>query len=134
LLERCAVTYGDNYDQIIGDSKQAPEKLRRLAAVFEDGLGNQKLCVVGSISTDRNTLQERSCRILQNTIQNTVTTFAAVFEQGRQEESLTFTGTVEEAAFAFFSLLVGAQTIARSNGGVEMFHQATETVISAYEK
>jgi hypothetical protein len=45
-----------------------------------------------------------------------------------------FTGTDEEAAFAFFSFLVGAQTIARSLGGVQLFQQATEVFISGLEK
>ncbi len=134
LLERCAISYGDSYQRIADGSGEAPGKLRKLAAVFEDGLDNKKLCLVGSISTNRNTLQDSSCHILKSTIKNTVSIFAAVFEQGRLEGSLTVTGTDEEMAFAFFSLLVGAQTIARSHGGVQSFHQATEVVISGFEK
>ena len=124
----------DDYQQIVDGGGQAPEKLRKLAAVFEDGLSNKKLCLVGSISTNSNTLQDSSCNILQSTIENTVSIFAAVFEQGRQEESLTFTGTDDETAFAFLSLLIGAQTIARSHGGVQLFHQAAEVFISGIEK
>jgi len=134
LLERCAISYGSKYQDIVDGGEQAPDKLRKLAAVFEDGLDNKKLCLVGSISTNSNTLQDSSCKILQDTIKNTTSIYAAVFKQGRQEGSLTFSGTNEEAAFAFFSLLVGAQTIARSHGGVQLFHQATEAVISGFEK
>ncbi len=134
LLERCAISYGDNYQRIVDGSGEAPEKLRKISAVFEDGLSNNKLCLVGSISTNRNTLQDSSLHILQSTIQNTVSIFATVFEQGREEESLTFKGTDDETAFAFFSLLVGAQTIARSFGGVHLFHQSAEVVISSFEK
>jgi len=134
LLERCAVSYGNNYLRIIAGKNQAPEKLRQLAAVFENGLNNNKLCLVGSISTDRNTLQGSSCHILQSTIENTVSIFAAVFEQGRLEESLAFTGTDSATAFAFFSFLVGVQTIARSHGGVQLFRQATKVFITGFEK
>jgi TetR/AcrR family transcriptional repressor of nem operon len=134
LLERCAVNYGNNYLRIVDGKGQAPEKLRKLAAVFENGLSNNKLCLVGSISTNRNTLQDSSCHILQSTIENTVSIFAAVFQQGRQEESLTFTGTENATAFAFLSLLVGAQTIARSHGGVQLFRQAAEVFITGFEK
>jgi TetR/AcrR family transcriptional repressor of nem operon len=134
LLERCAISYGDRYTQIVEGSGLASEKLRNLAAVFAEGLRNKKLCLVGSISTNSNTLHDSSCHILQNTIKNTVSIFADVFEQGRQEESLMFTGTDKEAAFAFFSFLVGAQTIARSLGGVQLFQQATEVFISGLEK
>jgi TetR/AcrR family transcriptional repressor of nem operon len=134
LLERCAVSYGDRYQHIVDGHEQASGKLRKLAAVFEDGLSNKKLCLIGSISTNRNTLEDCSCHILQSTIKNTVSIFADVFKQGRQEGSLTLTGTDEDTAFAFFSLLVGTQTIARSHGGLQLFHQATEVFISGIEK
>lgn len=134
LLDRCAISYGDKYRQIVDGNGKAPEKLRELAAVFKDGLSNKKLCLVGSISTNSNTLQDSSCHILRSTIENTVSIFTAVFEQGRKEESLTFTGTDDETAFAFFSLLVGAQIIARSHGGVQLFHKATEAFITGLEK
>ena len=134
LLERCAISYGDRYQQIVDGSGDASEKLRELAAVFAEGLSNKKLCLVGSISTNSNTLHDGSCHILQSTIKNTVSIFAVVFEQGRREKSLIFTGTDEEAAFSFFSFLVGAQTIARSHGGVRLFHQATEVFISGFDK
>lgn len=134
LLERCAMSYGEQYQQIVDGRGLAPEKLRKLAAVFEGGLRNKKLCLVGSISTNQNTLHDSSCHILQNTIKNTTSIYSAVFEQGRLENSLTFTGTDREAAFTFFSLLVGTQTIARSYGGVQLFHKATESFISSIEK
>ncbi len=134
LLERCAVSYGDNYQRIVDGSGKAPEKLRKLTALFADGLNNKKLCLVGSISTDKNTLQEGSCHILQSTIANTVSLFASVFKQGRQEQSLSYAGTDVETAFSFFSLLVGAQIVARSYGGIQSFQQAVEVVISGFER
>lgn len=134
LLERCTVSYGDKYQRIVDGSGKAPEKLRKLTAVFADGLNNKKLCLVGSISTDKNTLQDASCHILQSTIENTVSIFASVFRQGRQEQSLAYTGTDEETAFAFFSLLVGAQIVARSYGGIQSFQQAVEVIISGFER
>jgi len=134
LLERCAVSYGDSYQRIVDGGEKAPEKLRKLSTVFEEGLKSTKLCLIGSISTDKNTLRDSSCHILESTIINTVSIFAAIFGQGRREGSLDFTGTNEEAAFAFFSLLVGAQTLARSHGGVQQFHCSTELVIIGFEK
>lgn len=132
LLERCAVTYGEKYQQIVDGVEQAPDKLRKLAAVFEDGLCNKKLCLVGSISADSNTLHNNSCHILQSTIENTVSIFGAVFKQGRQEKSLNFEGSNIEAAFAFFSLLIGTQITARSYGGPHLFHQVTEAYIANF--
>lgn len=134
LLERCAIVYGDKYRQIVESDGAAPEKLRQLAAVFEDGLANTKICLVGSISTSKNTLHPNACMILEDTIKNTVSVYSQVFRQGRQEGSLQFTGSENDAAFAFFSFLVGAQTMARSYGGVVLFHQAAESLITGLEK
>lgn len=133
LLERCAITYGSKYQEIVDGDDTAPTKLRKLALIFEKGLRNKKLCLIGSISTNTNTLQEHSCHILQSTIENTVSIFTAVFRQGNLEGTLHYAGEHKDAAFSFFSFLVGAQTLGRSNGGVERFQRATELIISSFE-
>lgn len=134
ILERCRITYGDNYRRIVAGDGSAPEKLRSLAGVFEDGLIKQKLCVVGTISSDLNTLKEHSCRILETTIDGSVDIFSIAFEQGRSEGSLTFEGTDRDAAYAFFSFLLGAQIATRVYGGHQSFHNAVEAIISGWEK
>lgn len=131
LLHRCQTSYGENYEAIVARDISAPEKLRLFAQVFEDGLVKKKLCLVGSISTDRNTLQDSSCRILEHSIKKTVAIFTLAFEQGRKEGSLQFSGTSEQAAYGFLSFLIGAQIVARAQGGQEGFCQATEVMIDA---
>ena len=131
LLNRCQSSYGENYSNIVETEDAAPEKLRQLAAVFRDGLVKKKLCLVGSISTDRNTLQDSSCRILESNINSTVAIFTKVFKQGRAEKSLEFTGTHADAAYAFLSFLIGTQIVARAQGGEALFEQATKVVIDA---
>lgn len=134
LLRRCQISYGENYQRIVEGTGSAPEKLRQLAGVFEDGLQNNKLCLVGTMSSDYNTLQEHSCRILEDTIQSTVDIFSTAFSQGRESGTLSFPGTVEETAYAFFTFLVGTQIAARAYGGVDAFRRATEAIISGWEK
>ena len=133
LLDRCAETYGNKYQGIVDKNEPAPDKLRKLAAVFEDGLINNKLCLVGSISTSKNTLQASSSNILKSTIENTVSIFTLIFIQGREEGSIAATKKDGDTAYAFFSFLIGTQIVARSHGGVQMFRQATELFISAIE-
>ena len=59
--------------------------------------------------------------------------FSAAFKQGREEGSLTFKGTDQETAYAFFSFLVGAQVAARVKGGAEGFKTATEIIIHGWK-
>ena len=134
LLVRCHVIYGDRYREIINGPGTAPEKLRRLAAVFAGGLETQQLCMVGTISADINSLQESSRKVLDKTIRETVTLYAGVFAQGQQEGSLVVTEPTEDIAYAFFSMLVGAQIAARACGGTQVFARTTEAIISSWEK
>lgn len=134
LLVRCQVSYGDNYQVIVAGAGTAPVKLRQLAAVFADGLQKQQLCLVGTIGADLNTLQDSSRRALEATIQGTVESFEVAFRQGQQEGSLSFRGSVEETAYAFFSFLLGAQISARACGGVQVFRSATAAIISSWER
>lgn len=132
LLERCQVTYGEQYKNIVKNDESAPTKLQQLALVYEQGVTKGRICLVGSMSSDRNTLHGDSCKILDNTIQKTITIFAEIFEQGKKDKTLTFIQSPEEAASAYFSFLVGAQIIALSLNGVEGFRKSVGVMISAY--
>lgn len=132
LLERCQKTYGDQYKDIVEGEGRAPVKLRQLAEVYEQGLIKGRICLVGSMSSDRNTLHTDSCKVLDYTIQKTIRTFREVFAQGKEEESLVFTESPDEAASAYFSFLVGAQIIALSLNGVEGFRKSVKVIIDAY--
>jgi len=134
LLNRCQITYGDSYRKIVGSSKSAPAKLRRLAALFEESLRLGNLCLVGTISSDLNTLEDNSRRNLKATISQTVEIFAEVFRQGRKDGSLAFAGIENEIAHAFFSFLLGAQIAARAHGGPKSFRKATEAMIGGWER
>lgn len=133
LLSRCNSTYGVRYQTIIDDKAIAPDKLRQIADVFADGVTTGKLCLVGMISSDMNTLEPSSCRILEKTLHATVEIFSSAFKQGREEGSLTFKGTDGETAYAFFSLLMGAQIAARVKGGAKVFKTATDIIINGWE-
>ncbi len=133
LLSRCDSAYGVHYQAIVDGNCSAPEKLGQLAGVFGDGVTTGKLCLVGMISSDMNTLDPGSCQILEKTLHATVEIFSVAFKQGREEGSLIFKGTDGETAYAFFSFLVGAQIAARVKGGAEAFKTATEIIINGWE-
>ncbi|MCP4119522.1 MAG: TetR/AcrR family transcriptional regulator [Desulfobacteraceae bacterium] len=133
LLSRCETTYGAHYRTIVDDNCSAPDKLRQIAGIFADGVTREKLCLVGMVSSDMNTLEPASCGILEKTLEGTVAIFSQAFRQGREEGSLTFKGTDEEIAHAFFSFLVGAQIAARVKGGAGAFNTATEIIITSWE-
>ena len=71
--------------------------------------------------------------ILEKTLTHTVDIYSTIFTQGRGEGSLVFSGTPENAAYAYFSYLVGAQIVSRVRGGVDAFNSATEVMIRSWE-
>ena len=133
LLARCHVSYGDRYQAIVDGHGSAPDKLRKLAAVFADGLKKHHLCLVGTISADLNTLQESSRQVLEKTIRETVEIYLIAFKQGQTEGSLTLSDPAETTAFAFYSFLLGTQITSRACGGIDAFNQATAAIISGWE-
>jgi TetR/AcrR family transcriptional repressor of nem operon len=134
LLSCCHLSYGENYRRIVASEAKAPDKLRELAGVFEDSLRSGNICFVGTISSDLNTLADSSRRMLEITIRQTVDIFSGAFLQGRIEGTLSFAGTDEDLAYAFFSFLLGAQITARAFGGAESFRAATEAMICGWER
>ena len=107
-------------------------RLKLIADVFRQGLQDNKLCLIGSVSTDLNTLQTSSCKILEKSIQNTISIFECVFTQGKEDESLRFEGSAEDAAYAYLSFLIGAQIVARSFGGENSFKKSAKTFIAGF--
>ncbi|THB78487.1 MAG: TetR/AcrR family transcriptional regulator [Desulfobulbaceae bacterium] len=134
LLNRCQTSYGAHYASIIEGDDPAPDQLRNLARIFEDGLVTNKLCVVGSISTDRNTLTDRTCELLENNISSTVRIFSKVFAKGEKEGTLVFSGSADDAAYTFLSFLIGTQIVARAQGGKEFFNKAAKLMIEALSR
>lgn len=132
LLEKCHISYGSQYRSIVEGPGSAPEKLKLIAGVFLTGLEKNQLCMVGAMSSDLNTLEKDSCKKLEATIKSTVSTYSKAFEQGREEKSLRVSGSDEDAAFSFFSFLLGAQMAARANGGSEQFKSATEVILNIW--
>ncbi len=130
LIERCRSKYGAEYAAVTTRNVSAPKKLREIAASFESGLRNNRLCLLAALGSSQTSLPETLQIELKETANASVRTFARVFEQGREEESLSFEGTPENAARNFLAVLQGLQQLARYSQDVELFGSA----ISSYLK
>lgn len=134
LLNRCDQTYGCEYQSIASSDLPAPEKLRKISEVFKQGAIAEKVCLMGVLSSDLTSLDESSQLILEKTAEKTVAIYAAIFEQGRTEGSMHFDGSDHDVAYAFLSMLIGAQIMARVQGGAEALQTASDAAIAVYLK
>ena len=131
LVERCQTKYGPEYAAIIDDDLPAPEKLRTVAAVFAQGLRDNRLCLLSSLGQSAPTLSDTVRDDLRLSVTRTIDRFARVFEQGAREESLAFEGAPTDAAAAFLALLEGLQVLARAKRDVELFTNAAMSYIAS---
>lgn len=131
LIDRCATKYGPQYAAIIETDKAAPEKLRQVAKIFEEGLKSGRPCLLAALGGGMESLSPHATEALKNAADGSIGRFAQIFEQGRRESTLTFEGTPKHAAMAFFAMLQGLQTLCRTKGDNRAFKRAAGAYIDS---
>ncbi|PQO29833.1 TetR/AcrR family transcriptional regulator [Bremerella cremea] len=131
LIERCGSKHGPEYAAVVESDVPAPEKLRRLAGIFENGLRNHRPCLLAALGSGINTLPEVAVQELGETARGAVARFALVFQQGRDEGTLQFSGVPLDAATGFFAMLQGLQVLVRASGDTSAFLSAANAYIDS---
>lgn len=129
LVERCQISYGQMYAEIIHGEGDAPAKLRALGEVFYNSLVHGRVCMASVLSSEVASLTGAARAELKITIQSIVERFALVFEQGVDEGSLSYQGDSKDAARAYLAMLQGLQMIARTADDPEILRQGVESHI-----
>ncbi len=134
LIERCSTKHAPQYQDVVGREIPAPEKLRRIAKIFENGLRDQRPCLMAALAGSRGSLSKAAQQKLGEKADRTVELFAKVFEQGRREGSLEFDGKPTHAAAGFFAMLQGLQTLARARDDLAAFKHAARAYVDSITK
>jgi TetR/AcrR family transcriptional repressor of nem operon len=131
LIQDSRCTYGLRFGELAEGARSAPDKLRDIAAVYETGVRNHKMCLIGMLSTEHASLGDEVRQALRETSANTLAIFERVFLQGLREQSLAAHGGSADMARAFLGFLLGAQILARCSGDPELFARAAEAHIES---
>lgn len=131
LVERCQTKYGVEYGEVIDAHLEAPEKLRRIASIFEKGLRDDRLCLLNSLGQSVPMLAAAVQDDLRLSVSQSIDRYARVFEQGQREGSLRFDGAPADAAAAFLALVEGLQVLARAKRDLDMFSRAASSYIES---
>lgn len=131
LIDRCATKHGPQYAEVVARDISAPDKLRQIAKIFEDGLANQRPCLLAALGASINTMPDSAVEELHVAADGAVGRFAEVFQQGRRDGTLKFEGDPELAAMSFFAMLQGLQILARAKDDSAAFGQAASTYIDS---
>ena len=122
LMERCRSSYGVRYGEILSrEDLSEPERLREIARVFDEGLRENHLCLLGALSNGCEQFSDELKREIQETASIGIGRYAKVFASGRQAGTLSFSGSPEEAATAFLAMLQGLQVLLRAKGDPATF-------------
>lgn len=133
LIERCGSKHGPQYAAVVAEDLPAPEKLRRVVAIFERGLKEGRPCLLAAIGSGIDSLSPGATQDLRAAASGAIDRFAEIFEQGRGEGSLDFKGTPKHAAMGFFAMLQGLQTLCRAKGDTRAYSEAAATYIDSIE-
>ena len=131
LIDRCSTKHGPKYAAVVEMEISAPDKLRQVAKIFDDGLKKEQPCLMAALGGGVGSLSETAAGELRQAAEGAVGRFAMIFTQGREEGSLAFEGTPEHAAMAFFAMLQGLQMLCRAKGEIRAFKKAAATYIDS---
>ena len=129
LIDRCSTKHGPEYAAIVDKKISAPQKLREVAKVFENGLKNDRPCLLNAVGIGKESLPPDAVRELSNAACGAIERFAMIFTQGREDGSLRFEGEPVHAAMAFFAMLQGLQTLCRTKDDTRAFKKSASVYI-----
>ena len=132
LMERCRTSYGARYAQVLSqEGLSEPDRLKKIARLFEEGLKSQHLCLLGALSNDSGAFSDELKADLSKTASGSIEGYAVLFEAGRDSGTLEFEGTPEEAASSFLAMLQGLQLLARAKGDCDVLYPAALSYIDS---
>ena len=126
--------YRTMYTQIADSEDSAVNKLKNIAKIFENGVNENKICMVSILSAEHESLSETTHTTLKLAREDTVTIFEQIFLQGLKAGEFALIDDTYAAAYAFLSLLIGGQLISRASKDPEKFMNATNLYIHSMLK
>jgi TetR/AcrR family transcriptional repressor of nem operon len=133
LIERYERNFIAALETIDEESADAPEKLRRYAAIYGEVLRNNRMCLCGMLAAEFATLPKPMREDMRHFFDENERWLTAVLQEGKRERSLKFSGSAAEVAQALIGSLEGAMMIARSYGDSGRFKAVCERLLGDLE-
>jgi TetR/AcrR family transcriptional regulator, transcriptional repressor for nem operon len=131
LLSRCRCDYDAMYNAIVASDHPAKEKLQMISNIFAGSLREGKVCVVGMLSMEFESLGECSREAVARSIDSSSKIYERVFVQGVEEGIFPKRTDTYSAAHGYFSFLIGNQILSRCTNDTEQFKQTSKVHIAS---
>jgi len=131
LIERYERNFLAALAKIDGQAGDAREKLRRYAALYEDVLSDNRMCLCGMLAAEFGTLPKPMKDEMRHYFDANERWLVGVLQQGKKEKTLKFQGSAAEVAQSLVGALEGAMMIARSYADVARFKSAADRTLAS---
>lgn len=129
LIER----YTDRFMAALAEIEANPfeicEKLNQYVALYEAVLASDRLCLCGMLAAEYETLAAPMRERLSGFFTRNEDWLSALFDKGRRNGQIDFSGDARERAAALVSSLEGAMLVARAHGGVKAFRSSAKLML-----
>jgi TetR/AcrR family transcriptional repressor of nem operon len=129
LIERYERNFLAALASIDAAGPDAREKLRRYAALYEDVLRDNRMCLCGMLAAEYATLPKPMKDDMRHFFDENEKWLAGVLQQGRREKAMRFKGSPGEVAQGIVGTLEGAMMIARTYSDVRRFRAASDRLL-----
>jgi len=131
LIARYAERFADALAAIDAHIHAAPSKLDAYASLYADVLRKGRMCLCGMLAAEYETLSTPIREAVVAFLDDNEAWLEGVLLQGREDESLLFSGSARETARSIVSGLEGAMLVARSYGDVERFETGATRLLAS---
>lgn len=131
LLSYCEEDYGKRYEAVVSSELSPEEKLMAIGDIYSQGVRDNKICLINILSAEKDSLENKSVKHLENAIDRTVRIFEKIFTEATAKGDIPENFNTLHGAQSFFSLLNGAQNISRSAGDRDFFKNSVSLFVKS---
>jgi len=134
LLCRCRDVHCEMYRTIANSDDTARNKILAIADLYASSLEAGKVCAVGMLSVEFESLGEAAQEATRLSIDAASKIFETIFVQAINEGLIPKTTNAYDAAYGFFCFLLGTQVLSRCTNGADGFRRAVDAYIQTLTK
>jgi TetR/AcrR family transcriptional repressor of nem operon len=131
LIARYAIRFMGALTEIDESLADPLGKLDAYAGLYANVLRSQRMCLCGMLAADYETLSPGMQGAVADFFERNERWLAEVLNQGRDDGTVSFSGSPLEEARSIVSGLEGAMLIARSVGDIKRFKSAASHLLAA---
>jgi TetR/AcrR family transcriptional regulator, transcriptional repressor for nem operon len=131
LIVRYAARFAAALTAVDDEVAESLAKLVAYADLYRDVLRDHRMCLCGMLAAEYQTLPKPMQAAVVRFFDDNEVWLAAVLDQGRRDDTLSFDGSTQEAARMIIAGLEGAMLLARPYGGVARFQDAADRLLGA---